>query len=173
MPVILPLREIWGFAAFKARPAAYIGRCFVMFLRYFNALFYLAAGINKVMKGWLWSDQLKLNFEQRLTELPADSFAAAFLQIFAIPLYVPTAYVVTILELVTGLSLLVGLGTRWGAALAVFINFMFGIGGYYDASLIALTSLLLPVILTPSGLWFGLDRTYAHRYPHSIWVRYG
>ncbi len=173
MSTILPLHEIWGLAAFKARPLAYIGRCFVMFLRYFNALFYLAAGINKVIKGWLWTDQLKLNFEQRLTELPTDSFAAAFLQNFAIPLHMPTAYVVTILELVTGISLLLGLGTRWGAALAVFINFMFGIGGYYDASLLALTSLLLPVIFTPSGLWMGLDRKYARQSPDLFWVRHG
>lgn len=150
---------------------AYVGRCFVMFLRYFNGLFYFSAGVNKVVQGWLWSDRLKLNFEQRVTELPADSFATAFLTNFAIPLYMPTAYVVTALEFATGISLMLGLGTRWGAALAVLTNFLFGIGGYYDASLIALTSLLLPVLLTPSGQWLGLDRRYHARYPDAIWFK--
>jgi thiosulfate dehydrogenase [quinone] large subunit len=171
MANILPLRQIWGLSALKARPLAYVGRVLVMILRYFNALFYLFAGLNKIWQGWLWSDRLKLNFEQRVTELPADSFAHAFLTHFAVPLYMPTAYVVTLLELVTGISLLIGLGTRWGAALAVLTNFLFGIGGYYDASLIALTALLLPVLLTPSGLWLGLDRTYRARYAGQVWFR--
>lgn len=164
--VVLP--SVWGAASFKARPLAYIGRCLVMFLRYFNGLFYFAAGVNKLRQGWLWSDKLRTVFEQRVTELPPDSFGAMFLQNFGIPLYIPTAYVVTSMELVTGVSLLVGLCTRWGAILAVVINFLIGMGGYYDASLIALTSLLLPVILTPSGLWVGMDRKYHARYPQSI-----
>ncbi len=171
MTAILPLREIWGWAAFKARPLAYIGRVLVMFLRYFNGLFYFAAGVNKLIQGWLWSDKLKQVFTQRVTELPPDSFAAAFLQNFAIPLYIPTAYVVTIMELVSGLALLIGLGTRWGAALSVVINLLFGLGGYYDASLIALTALLLPIILTPSGLWVGVDRKYHALYPNAIWFK--
>lgn len=163
--------SIWSLQSLKAAPLAYIGRCLVMFLRYFNGLFYFAAGINKVKQGWLWSDKLKVVFEQRVTELPADSFAVAFLKGFAIPLYLPTAYVVTTMELLSGVLLLIGLCTRWGAALAVVINMLFGLGGYYDASLIALTSLLLPVILTPSGLWTGLDKKYHARYPDKIWFK--
>lgn len=165
------LPSVWGMASLKERPMAYVGRCLVMFLRYFNGLFYFAAGVNKLRQGWLWSDKLKTVFEQRVTELPADSFATAFLTNFGIPLYMPTAYVVTFAELATGAALLIGLGTRWGAVLAVIINVLFGLGGYYDASLIALTSLLLPVILTPSGLWVGLDRKYHTRYPNSIWFK--
>jgi thiosulfate dehydrogenase [quinone] large subunit len=162
---------VWGLVSLKSRPLAYVGRCLVMLLRYFNGLFYFFAGVNKLRQEWLWSDRLKINFEQRLTELPADSFAHGFLEHFAIPLYLPTAWVVTVAELATGAALLLGLCTRAGAILAVVINFLFGIGGYYDASLIALTSLLLPVILTPSGAWFGLDRKYAGRHPDSIWFK--
>lgn len=167
--VVLP--SIWSGASLKSRPLAYIGRCLVMFLRYFNGVFYFAAGIHKFGLGWMWSDALKKVFEQRVTELPADSFAVAFLQNFAIPLHIPVAWVLTSLELASGAALLLGFATRWGALLAVFTNFLIGIGGYYDASLIALTSLLLPVILTPSGLWVGLDRKYHARYPTAIWFK--
>jgi thiosulfate dehydrogenase [quinone] large subunit len=163
--------SVWGSTSLKAAPVAYIGRCLVMFLRYFNGLFYFAAGVNKVVQGWLWSDALKKVFEQRVTELPPDSFAVAFLQNFAIPLHIPVAWVLTSLELASGAALLLGFATRWGALLAVVTNFLIGIGGYYDASLIALTSLLLPVILTPSGLWVGLDRKYHARYPNAIWFK--
>lgn len=165
------LPSLWSGASFKSHPLAYIGRGLVMFLRYFNGLFYFAAGLNKLRQGWLWSDALEKVFQQRVTELPPDSFAVAFLQNFAIPLHIPTAWVLTSLELASGAALLVGLCTRWGALLAVFTNFLIGVGGYYDASLIALTSLLLPVILTPSGLWVGLDRKYHARYPHAIWFK--
>ena len=126
--------SVWSFSSLKARPLAYFGRCLVMFLRYFNGLFYFAAALNKLRQGWLWSDKLRVVFEQRVTELPPDSFGALFLINFGIPLYMPTAYVVTAMELVTGLSLLLGFGTRWGAVLAVAINFLIGIGGYYDRS---------------------------------------
>jgi len=158
-------------AEFKARPLAYLGRAFVVFLRLFNGLFYFAAGINKFRIDWLWSDALKRVFEQRVTELPAESFAAAFLQTFAIPLYLPVAYVVTSVELISGATLLLGLCTRFGAAIAIGTNILFAIGGYYDASLIALTALLLPVILTPSGHWAGLDARYAAKYPQSRWFK--
>jgi len=162
---------LWGMASLKAAPMTYLGRCLVMFLRYFNGIFYFAAGVNKIRQEWLWTDRLKLNFEQRITELPPDSFAHGFLEYFGIPMYIPIAFVVFFGEIITGTALLLGLCTRAGAILAVIINFLFGIGGYYDASLIALTSLLIPVIFTRNGHWVGMDRKLHAKYPDKIWFK--
>jgi hypothetical protein len=38
-------------------------------------VFWLAAGINKINKGWLTTDILQDIFLDRLTEMPPDSFA--------------------------------------------------------------------------------------------------
>jgi thiosulfate dehydrogenase [quinone] large subunit len=162
---------LWSGRTFAESPARYLGRAVVVFLRLFNGLFYFAAGLNKLRQGWLWSDKLRTVFEQRVTELPPDSFGTAFLTHFGIPFYMPTAYVVTILELVSGAFMLLGYRARSGAAIAIGLNIMIGIGGYYDASLIALDLLILPLILTPSGHWFGLDRGFHRRYPDSLWYK--
>jgi thiosulfate dehydrogenase [quinone] large subunit len=148
-----------------------IGIGVVVFLRLFNGVFYFAAGVNKLRKGWLWSDKLQTVLTERLTQIAPDSFGALFLTKFALPMYVPTAYVVTICELIAGTCLLLGYRSRWGAALALWLNLMIGIGGYYDASLIALDILILPLLLTPSGHWLGLDAKLAQRHPGSLWYR--
>ena len=147
------------------------GRGAIIFLRLFMGVFYFAAGVNKLRQGWMWSDRLHTMFTQRLTEIDPGSFGALYLTKVGIPLYVPTAYVVTICELAAGASLLLGYRSRWGAGLAIWLNLMIGIGGYYDASLIALDIMILPLVFTPSGHWFGLDAKMARRYPQSIWYR--
>jgi thiosulfate dehydrogenase [quinone] large subunit len=148
-----------------------IGIGLVVFLRLFNGVFYFAAGVNKLRKGWLWSDKLETVLTERLTQIEPESFGALFLTKFALPLYVPTAYVVTICELIAGACLLLGYRSRWAAGLALWLNLMIGIGGYYDASLIALDILILPLVLTPSGHWLGLDAKMSRRFPRSRWYR--
>lgn len=132
-------------------------------------LFWLAAGVNKLAKGWLTTDILKRIFEDRLTEMHPDSFQVAYLQAFAIPLYKAVAWIVTFGELYVGIGLLLGLTTRWAAALSFFILVNLSLGGYYDASLIPFFLLSLVFVIWPSGQWFGLDRWLARKYPGSRW----
>ncbi len=131
----------------------------------------LAAGINKVNKGWLNTDILKQIFLDRLTEMPPDAFAVMYLQSFAIPMYILVAWVVTIGELYSAVGLLFGITTRLAAAISFFILFNLAIGGYYDASLIPFFILNLVFLWWPSGLWLGFDRPLARRHPLVRWFR--
>lgn len=157
----------WGWQSLTSRPLRYIGAVLAVFFRLFMGLFFFAAGVNKVNKGWLWSDILKQVFEQRLTEIDPTSFATAFIVNFAMPLYIPTAYVVALGEVAAGASMLLGFASRWGGGLAFFIIFMLSIGGYYDASLIPLGLMALISAIVPSGRWFGLDRRFHRLHPDS------
>ncbi|MCL4778401.1 MAG: DoxX family membrane protein [Gammaproteobacteria bacterium] len=143
----------------------------VLFLRWLFALFHLLAAVNKLRLGWLWSDQLRQLFIERLGELEPGSFAVVFLQSFGIPLYLPIAWVVTVAEFVVAASLFLGLCTRAGALLALWLILMFGIGGYYDASLIALGAWGALFVLLPTGHWQGMDRRLHARHPRSLWFR--
>lgn len=161
----------WGLASLKARPLRYLGVFTVIFLRSFMGVFYLFAGLNKFRQGYLWSDYLKGLLEQRLTEIDPASFAAAFLTHFALPLHMPTAYIVCLGEIAAGVMLLFGVMSRTGAWIALWFIVMFGIGGYYDASLIPLGLICLLIALTPSGRWLGFDRRLHARRPDSLWFR--
>jgi uncharacterized membrane protein YphA (DoxX/SURF4 family) len=172
----------WGLASLKERPARYAGVLFVLLVRYFLGLFYLGAGINKLRNQWMWTDRLKAVFEQRLQELIdtgaltygefyLNYIAIPYLKYFAIPLHIPVAIAVGVGELAVAASLFLGLMTRWGGALALFLMFNFALGGYYDASLLPLCAMAALMIVTPSGRWLGLDRRYHARHPQAAWFR--
>ena len=168
----------WSLASFRAAPLKYVGVTTVIFIRYFMGLFFFAAGINKLRNGWAWTDYLKGVFEARVADLTAltepsaiEAFGLMYLKTFGIPLHLPIGILVTLGELGAGLGFFLGLGTRWAGAVAMFLMFNFGIGGYYDASLIPLCILALVIVLTPSGHWLGLDRRFALRYVGALWFR--
>jgi len=163
--------EIWTWTWIREHPLRMLGINLHLVLRTLFGIFWLAAGINKVNKDWLNSDILKQIFLDRLTEMPPDSFAVLYLQSFAIPLYKLVAWVVTIGELYSAIGLLIGMTTRWAAAVSLFILFNLAIGGYYDASLIPFFILNIIFLCWPSGQWLGFDRLLARRYPESRWFR--
>ena len=170
----LAVREfesVWRRAWIRAHPARFAGVVLHLLLRTLFAVFWLAAGINKVRNEWLTSDILKEIFLDRLTEMPPDAFASLFLQNFAIPLYVLVAWVITVGEIYSGVGLLLGVTTRIAAAVSLFILCGFAIGGYYDASLIPFFLLNAMFLWWASGLWLGIDRPLAKRYPGSHWFR--
>jgi thiosulfate dehydrogenase [quinone] large subunit len=152
-----------------ALPAARGRAVTVLVLRYLMGLFFTFAAANKFQRDYLFSDYLQGMFEQRLTELDPASFGAAFLQNFGIPYYAPIAWIVAWGELAVAVGLLLGLLTRVAAGLALFLMFMFGIGGYYDASLIPLCLIALMLALVPSGRWLGLDRRLHRENPGAWW----
>ena len=173
MSTTVPLDDIDPFrwSNFRTQPFRSLGRVFVLFNRWVFGLFYLFAAINKFRGGYLFTDRLKVTLEQRVPELDPGSFAVTFIEVFAVPFYVPISWMIAWGELAAGVGLLLGLCTRWAAAAALFFIVMFGIGGFYDASLIVLGAIALMFILTPSGRWMGLDRRLAQRYPGNILFR--
>lgn len=170
----LAIREfesVWRWAWIRAHPARFVGVALHLLLRTLFAVFWLAAGVNKVRNEWLSSDILREIFLDRLTEMPPDAFASLFLQNFAIPLYVLVAWVITVGEIYSAVGLLLGVTTRIAAAVSMFILCGFAIGGYYDASLIPFFLLNAMFLWWASGLWLGIDRRLAKRYPGSRWFR--
>ena len=163
--------QVWTLRWIKSHPLRFSGIIMHLVLRTLFAVFWLAAGINKVVKGWLTSDILKEIFLDRLTEMPPDAFASVFLQKFAIPLYVLVAWFITLGEIYSAVGLLVGVTTRIAACVSMFILCGFAVGGYYDASLIPFFILNAIFLCWPSGLWLGVDRSLARRNPGSRWFR--
>jgi uncharacterized membrane protein YphA (DoxX/SURF4 family) len=98
-----------------------------------------------------------------------DSLQVMFLQDFAIPFYKLVAVFVTFSELYVGVALLLGLTTRWAAAIALINLLGFSAGGYYDASLIPFFALCIIMMSWPSGRWLGLDGRLSRKYPNSPW----
>ncbi|MCS6947756.1 MAG: DoxX family membrane protein, partial [Steroidobacteraceae bacterium] len=92
-----------------------------------------------------------------------------FLENLGIPYYWIFAALVTLGETAVALGLTFGFMTRGAALGAIICMLGFAIGGYYDASLIVLTLMFVPVLLLPTGRWFGLDRYLHARNPQSIW----
>jgi len=156
-------RELWTRAWIVAHPVRFFGVLVHLLLRTLFAIFWLAAGINKVESGWLTTNYLEQVFLDRLTEIPPDAFAAMYLQTFGVPFYVAVAWVVTIGEIYSAIGLLLGWTTRTAAAVSFFILLNIGIGGYYDASLIPFFILNAAFLYWNSGLWLGVDRYRALR----------
>ncbi len=164
---VLPFR----FRDFRTATARAMGMSLVLLLRYLMALFFLGSSINKISQGWLWSDYARGVFESRLAELDPATFGAMFLSRFAIPWSPLVAWTVTLTVITVTISLALGLMTRVGGSLAVWLMVMFAIGGYYDASLIPLWLIAALFIFLPTGHWLGLDRRLHARYPGSAWFR--
>jgi thiosulfate dehydrogenase [quinone] large subunit len=161
----------WNRSSFRTAPGRMTGITLVLVLRYLFGFFFLGAGINKLAGAWLWSDRLRQIFTERLAELEPGSAASRFLENVGIPLYVPIAWVVTVVEFVVPVCLFLGLATRTGGLLAVWLMAMFAIGGYYDASLIPLWLIAGLFVVLPTGHWLGLDRRLHQKHPHSIWFK--
>ena len=161
-PAIDTVQSVWTAQRWKQHPLRMIGIVLHLILRGLFGLFWIAAGVNKLRKEWMTTDILKLIFEDRLTEMHPDSLQA-------IPFYKLVAVFVTCSELYVGVALLLGLTTRWAAAIALVNLLGFSAGGYYDASLIPFFALCIIMMSWPSGRWLGLDRRLSRRYPGSPW----
>lgn len=140
-------------------------------LRLLMAVFFVSAAINKWKQSYITSDRLQRIFLERLEEIDPESFGAWFLEHVGIPYYQPFAWLVCWGETFIGLGLLFGFMTRGAAAGAMLMMLSFAMGGYYDASLIVLTLMFLPLVWWPAGHHAGLDGRWNQRYPQSILFR--
>ncbi|MCX6179222.1 MAG: DoxX family membrane protein [Chlorobiales bacterium] len=155
----------------KQNPFKTVGIILFITGRYLFALFFLYGFWHKLIKGWLWSDLMREFFTKRLAELPAGSFQANYLELFAIPLAFPIAWIVTVGELIIGISLVLGFTVRANAALALFLVLNFAAGGYYNLTLPPFMIFSVMMMILPSGQWFGIDKKLHHKYPDSIWFK--
>jgi len=163
--------NVWSFQWIREHPVKFFGIVLHLVLRTLFAVFWLAAGINKVNKGWLNTDILKNIFLDRLNDIPPDAFAVFYLENFALPLWLIVAWVVTIGEIYSAVGLLLGITTRIAAGVSLFILVNLAIGGYYDASLIPFFILNFAFLYWQSGHWLGFDRILSKRYPNSLWFK--
>ena len=106
-------------------------------------------------------------FFAKIDRVASRWFSVFYLTKFAIPLYQPIGWFITIGEIYSAIGLLIGLTTRSSAIISLFILFNFAIGGYYDASLIPFFVLVLLFIKYPTGQWFGLDAFLNKQFPQS------
>ncbi len=150
---------------------ARFGRGSALALRYLMALFFVSAAANKWLAAWMWSDKLQRVFVERLAEIDPESFGAQFIENWGIPHFRWFAALVTLGETAIAFGLVFGFMTRGAALCAMLMMFCFAMGGYYDASLIVLGLMFLPLILLPTGLWVGLDRRLHTLFPNSILFR--
>ncbi|MEQ9111365.1 MAG: DoxX family membrane protein [Rhodospirillaceae bacterium] len=160
----------WSGAWIKQNPLRFTGIILNILFRFLFGLFFLLAGVNKIIKGWLTTDLLEAVFLQRLTELNPASFAYSYLIEFALPLYPLISWIVTVGEVVVGLGLILGIATRLSSIGGFFILFNLAIGGYYDASLLPFFILNIIFIIYPSGHWLGFDGLLKLRYPQHGWA---
>ena len=163
----MTVAEAFRWSLLRARPVAGAGIAFVLLLRVLMALFFIGATFNKLKHGWMWTDYLQGVYLDRLEQIDPESFGAHFLETYAVPHYRFFGAMVTLGEGACAIGLTLGLMTRIAAIGAMLLMFAFAIGGYYDASLIALGLIFLPFVLLPTGHWLGLDRRLAQRYPNS------
>lgn len=160
----------WSLAWAKQNPVKYFGVVLNILFRFLFGLFFLLAGVNKVLKDWMFSNIVEEIFLQRLTELNPNSFAYAYLTEFALPLYPLVAWVVVWGEIAVGIGLILGIATRLSSFGGFFILFNLAIGGYYDASLLPFFILNIIFIVYPSGHWLGFDGKLKQKYPKQAWL---
>jgi thiosulfate dehydrogenase [quinone] large subunit len=140
-------------------------------LRLLMAVFFVGAAINKWQQSYITSDRLQRIFLERLEEIDPESFGAWFLEHVGILHYQPFAWLVCWGETFIGLGLLFGFMSRGAAVGAMLMMLSFAMGGYYDASLIVLTLMFLPLVWWPAGHHAGLDAIWHRRHPQSILFR--
>ncbi len=163
--------ERFSLQLLKTSPGKGLGMGFVLFLRYFYALFYTFAAINKIQQNYMFSDYPLQVFTKQLAQIDQNGIMAAYIKGFLIPNYHFVGIVVTLVWSAVAIGLMLGLCTRWAGALAIFATINIGLGGFYDASLIVLGLIALLFVVLPTGHWSGMDRKMLAKYPGSIWFR--
>lgn len=166
-----PTSFSWKWSYISAHPFKTLGVALILALRYFFAVFFIYGFWHKLMQGWMWTDILKLHFIDRLSEIHPETLQAAYLQHFAIPLYLPIAWIVTVGELIIGVALIFGVTTRINAAFGLFMLLNFAAGAFYNIWIDILSVMAALFIIFPTGHWLGFDKMLHQKYPRSIWFK--
>lgn len=167
----LPNSFRWSFQYFQQHPLQTLFVITVLAIRYFFAVFFIYGFWHKLVKEWMWTDVMKVHFQQRLSEIPPDSFQAAYLEHFGIPFYLPIAFVVTVGELIIGVALMLGVTTRFNAGFGLFMLLNFAAGAFYNIWIVILSAMAILIMFFPTGHWLGFDKQLHEKYPNSFWFK--
>jgi uncharacterized membrane protein YphA (DoxX/SURF4 family) len=147
----------------------YVSRYLLVILRLHLGIIFLLTDLGKLTRAQPFSVEM-LSFLQGYSLRVASAPYQHFLQAVVIPHATLFSYLVMAGELVAGLSLLFGLGTRLGASIAMFLflNYMLAKGRLFwspDSEDAAVFFSALVVLLGAAGRVWGVDAYLAKRWP--------
>jgi len=154
----------------KAGAFRYVPRSLLVILRVHLGVILLITDAGKLLRGNAPFSVEMLSFLQGYVMRNASAPYQLFLQQVVIPHATIFSYLVMVGELAAGLSLLLGLGTRVGAAIAMFLflNFMLAKGRLFwspDSEDAAVFLSALVCLLGAAGRVWGIDAYLARRWP--------
>jgi len=148
----------------------YVPRWLLVILRVHLGVILLITDAGKMLRGNAPFSVEMLSFLQGFVMRNASMPYQHFLQHVVIPHATVFSYLVMVGELAAGLSLLLGLGTRVGAAIAMFLflNFMLAKGRLFwspDSEDAAVFLSAFVCLLGAAGRVWGMDAYLARRWP--------
>lgn len=148
----------------------YVSRSLLVILRVHLGVILLITDAGKMLRGNAPFSAEMLSFLQGYVMRNASAPYQHFLQQLVIPHATLFSYLVMVGELAAGLSLLLGLGTRAGATIAMFLflNYMLAKGRLFwspDSEDAAVFLSALVCLLGAAGRVWGIDAYLARRWP--------
>ena len=145
----------------------YVPRWMLVILRLHLGVILLVTVAGKIFREAPFTEEM-LGFLQGYAMKNASAPYVSFLQDIVIPHATLFADLIISGELIAGLSLLLGLGTRYGAAIAMFLflNYMLAKGRWFwspDSEDAAVFFSAFVCLLGSAGLIFGVDGYLARR----------
>ena len=159
--------------ALVGRPSfRYVPRALLVILRLHLGVILIITVLGKILRSDPFSVEM-LGFLNGYAMKNSSAPYHAFLQHVVIPHATLFSYLVIAGEFAAGVSLLLGIGTRVGAAIAMFLflNFLFAKGRLFwspDSEDAAVFFSALVCLLGAAGRVWGIDAYLAKRWPRAI-----
>src|ERR1041385_8538778 len=155
------------------QPFRYVPRALLLILRFHLGVILIITVLGKIMRSEPFSVEM-LGFLNGFALRNASPWYQDFLQHVVIPHATLFSYLIIIGEVIAGLSLLFGVGTRIGAAIAMFLflNYLFAKGRLFwspDSEDAAVFFSALVCLLGAAGRVWGIDSYLARRWPR-VWL---
>jgi thiosulfate dehydrogenase [quinone] large subunit len=154
------------------QPFRYVPRALLLILRLHLGVILIITVLGKILRSEPFSVEM-LGFLNGYAMRNSSPWYQHFLQDVVIPHATLFSYLIIAGEVVAGLSLLLGLGTRLGSAIAMFLflNFLFAKGRLFwspDSEDAAVFFSALVCGLGAAGRVWGTDAYLARRWPRSF-----
>jgi len=154
------------------QPFRFVRRALLLILRLHLGVILIITVLGKVLRSEPFSVEM-LGFLNGYVMRNSSPWYQHFLQQVVLPRATLFSYLIIAGEVVAGLSLLLGLGTRLGAAIAMFLflNYMFAKGRLFwspDSEDAAVFFSALVCCLGAAGRVWGIDAYLAGRWPRSL-----
>jgi uncharacterized membrane protein YphA (DoxX/SURF4 family) len=151
------------------QPFRYVPRALLLILRLHLGVILIITVLGKILRSEPFSVEM-LGFLNGFAMRNASPWYQHFLQQVVIPHATIFSYLIIIGEVIAGLSLLFGVGTRMGAAIAMFLflNYLFAKGRLFwspDSEDAAVFFSALVCCLGAAGRVWGIDVYLARRWP--------